>query len=157
MNRYVIAACLASLGCASSDPADTCTQGDNMTAPRLVGRPEATESETELRIAWDRGTVVGERLPASYFEQVSLEERKVATRATSVGEREIAVFLSGVPAAHGGKTETFTLIFPDRNRFTDCRHPGMSDVYELDVAVTFSADGATATAAFEQKIARGPI
>ena len=148
------------VACSSSEEStsrDTCTQGDNMTAPRLAGGPEASAMETKLRITWDRGTLVGEQLPPAYFAAVSLEDRKVASRAESTGEREIAVFLPGEPSTHAAKTESFTLVFPDRARFTSCRHPGMNDVYELIATITFSADGSTATATFEQKISFGAI
>lgn len=161
MNRWIIGSFVACLACGSSDDgggvSDTCTQGDNMTAPRLEGAPEASGAETKVRIAWDRGTVVGEQLPAAYFEQVKAEDAKVVTRTAPAGERAMDVFLSGAPASHGGKTETFTLQFPDRARFTSCRHPGMNDVYDLVVTITFGADGGTATATFEQKVDFGAI
>jgi hypothetical protein len=159
--------CAACASCGSSDhdddddgghfsnTPDTCTQGDNMTAPRLAGAPEATGAETKIGIAWDRGTGVGEQLPATYFERVTLEEKTLVTRTAPAGERAMTIFLSGAPATHAGKTETFSLIFADRNKFTSCTHGGMNDVYSLAVTVTFSSDATSATATFEQKVALG--
>lgn len=167
---FALVLCAACASCGSSDQADdrkaegsfpttpdTCSQGDNMTAPRLVGAPEPSAGETKVVIAWDRGTGVGERLPATYFERVTLEEDTIVSKTEPAGERALTVFLSGAPSSHAGRTQTFTLLFPDRNQFTDCTHGGMKDVYRLVVAVTFSGDGASATATFEQKVDLGDL
>lgn len=157
---FLFVASSALVGCLAAEEdalRDTCTYGDNMTAPRLAAGPEPFGSETRIVIGWDRGTGAGADLPRAYFERVGIADSEVATRAGLLGEREIFVVLRSAPAVHAGKTETCTLVFPDRNEFSDCRHRGMSDVYELAVAVTFSADGESATATFEQNVARGPL
>lgn len=168
MRALLLLLCAVCANCGSSDhedgdgdtfggskTPDTCSQGDNMTNPRLTGAPEASGAETKLTIAWDRGTGTGEQLPATYFERVTLEEKTIVTKTAPARERAMTVFLTGAPAAHAEKTETFTLLFADRNQFTSCTHGGMKDVYSLAVTVTFSADAASATATFEQKVALG--
>lgn len=165
MRALLLLVCAVCASCGSSDhdddddgfkgSPDTCSQGDNMTSPRLQGAPEASGAETKIGIAWERGTGVGEQLPAAYFERVTLEEKTLVTKTAAAGERAMTVFLTGAPATHAGKTETFTLLFADRNQFTSCTHGGMKDVYSLAVTVTFSADATSATATFEQKVALG--
>lgn len=128
-----------------------------MSAVRLVGDPAdgADAATTVIHIAWDAGTDRGAGLPATYFEKVTLQPKSIVKKTEPAGEREMIVTLDGARSAHAGKTETFSLEFEDRREFISCAHGGMADKYFLSVTVTFSADGSTATATFEQKVALG--
>src|SRR3972149_1930285 len=53
---------------------DTCSQGDNMTNPRLVDGLEMIDGEHKMRITWDQGTEKGASLPKAYFEAVRIED-----------------------------------------------------------------------------------
>jgi hypothetical protein len=134
-----------------------CEGGSTMTAPRLVGAPVEKSGNTEVRIAWDAGGGKAYDLPATYFEKPKLVDGSIVVDTAPAGEREMLITLSGAPSTHAGKTETINLLFPDRRDFVKCGHPGMEDVYEVIIVITFSADGASATATFDEKVHLGDI
>ncbi len=134
-----------------------CDEGWTMTSARLVGAPEQNGANTNVHLAWDRGEGDAADLPASYYQKAALKEGTIAVGIETTGERKMVVSLAGAPSAHAGKTETFTLLFPDRRDFISCKHPATDDIYRVTVTITFSSDAASATAVFEESVAYAPI
>lgn len=124
---------------------DTCTQGDNMSDPRISGNFDAAAVQPELHIVWDLGTGRGADLPPEYFSEVQVatyetEEQVVSLirEVTHSAERELIVRFSDLnPYLAEHDVLSFSLAFPDRMGFIDCRHPGMLDRYLLRATLTF--------------------
>ena len=145
-------------GCA----ADTCTQGDNMTDPRIVDGLEDADTGHQIRISWDAGTEEGALLPDAYFEAVQLEVSEELTNivvsATATAAREITVGLAGMTTyLESEDALSFTLVFPDRRDFIDCFHLGMDDRYNLDATLIFTTAGALDQADLDQTVFLGAI
>ena len=138
---------------------DTCTQGENMTDPRLVAGLEGTEGEARIRITWDQGTGVGAQLPPAYFQAVGLSTpSEYVSSVALTAEREITVeFDDLTELLVAGKPLELSLIFPDRRAFIACSHAGMDDRYYLNITLQFSSEGALEQVKFEQGIHYGPI
>lgn len=143
---------------------DTCTQGDNMTNPRMGGSFDALAAAPELLIVWDIGTERGAELPDSYFAAVTVDyetDDAVKTLITSVAytsQREITVTFNDLTAYIVSNTMLdFTLAFPDRDAFIDCTHPGSRDRYLLDVSLVFDASANLVSFDFVERKELGPI
>ncbi|MCB9078449.1 MAG: hypothetical protein H6631_12695 [Anaerolineaceae bacterium] len=148
---------LVLVGCASE--ADTCSQGENMTNPRLVDGLEVLDDGYRVRITWDQGTKQGTRLPKRYFEAVSVEDKLGIVQSISLtDEREITIKFIGLSSyLQKKKSVDLSLIFPDREQFIACRHPGMSDMYLLKLSLTFTDENELDQVTFEQSVRFGPI
>lgn len=147
-------------GCSASD---TCTQGDNMTDPRVSGTFDSAAADPEFTITWDTGTERGADLPNDYFAQVELSAETSAEvvplieSVTYSEPRNITVSFNDIaPYLAEQDTLTFTLEFPDRIRYIDCTHPGMGDNYLLEVTLNFSR-GEFTGANFRQVVQLGAI
>jgi len=146
-------------------PPDTCTQGDNMTDPRLVNDLEPANGASQVRITWDPGTGVGADLPDAYFSAVNLGESAGTPITQSdlirsvqlTASRELTVTFQDtfVPATVG--MANFRLFFPDRRDFITCSHPGDTDRYFLDVTLELTPEGTVRNAALEQGKQLGEI
>ena len=139
---------------------DSCTVGDNMIDPHMDGEFDGDANTPSLTIVWDNGTGAGRYLPSSYFDAVQVgqdAQTALVTSASYVAERSIivnSIELSTHLQTHD--TISFSLAFPDREEFIGCTHPGMKDIYLLDVHMTF--DGAALTTLeLEEKILLGDI
>lgn len=150
-------AILVLFGCASE--ADTCSQGQNMTNPRLVDGLEVLDDGHRVRLTWDQGTEKGASLPNSYFEAVSVEDESGIVQSISLtDEREITVKFTGLSSyLQKKKSVDLSLIFPDREQFITCRHPGMRDTYLLKMSLTFTDEHELDKVTFEQSVRLGPI
>ncbi|MBK9054274.1 MAG: hypothetical protein IPL78_26210 [Chloroflexi bacterium] len=138
---------------ACTTPKD-CTEGDNMTEPRLLDDGLQADGTVQVRIVWEQGTGCGADLGNDYFEKVTLaDDLGLVESVTLTAEREITLIFAEPPAAD---SFDLALLFPDRIEFVECTHPGMRDQYELSVSFQVAADGHI-EANFEQKIHFGPI
>ncbi len=139
--------------------ADTCSGGQNMTNPRVVGEFSAAASPPTLRIGWDAGTKLGALLPDAYFEDVVVSWGGAGALIEEVSlssERELTVVFSSLGEPLAERDELgFTLEFPDRAAHTSCAHGGMSDQYLLDVILHLDASGTLASADFTQRVLYG--
>ncbi|MCB0212008.1 MAG: hypothetical protein KDJ52_21885 [Anaerolineae bacterium] len=145
------------LGCASE--ADTCSQGDNMTNPRLVDGLEVLDDGYTVRLTWDEGTEQGTALPKSYFEAVTVEDELGIVQSIGLThEREITINFADLPAyLQKKKSIDLSLIFPDREQFISCHHPGMADRYLLTMSLTFTQENELDKVTFKQVVRLGAI
>lgn len=145
-------------------PRDNCTQGDNMTDPRVSGSFDASLPAPDLRIVWDQGTLRGADLPSDYFDEVLLSVRTDPDVAALVGgversaERAFTVMFTDL-SSYLESSESIDLIleFPDRLGFVSCSHSGMRDRYFLEISLVFDAENNLVDATFVQTIFFGAI
>lgn len=140
--------------------ADTCSGGQNMTNPRVLGEFSATSSTPSLRIGWDAGTELGAALTDEYFKGVLVSpggDGALIETVAYTSERELTVVFSSLEESLAERNAlSFTLEFPDRARHTDCNHGGMRDRYFLDVSLLFDEFGTLESTDFTQNVAYGP-
>jgi len=166
MCRVAVLAALTTLACGGDEPhPDTCTDGENMTDPRIVAGLEPAPGGSAMRITWDPGTSAGAQLPSDYFAAVKLsaetapEVQSLIPSVTLTGERELSVRFRTLGAyldTHGNALD-FTLAFPDRRDFISCVHPGMSDEYRLKVQLRFNAQRQLEHAELAEQVSLGDI
>jgi hypothetical protein len=149
--------------CGSGDGergSDTCSAGDNMTNPRLGAGFDPGVSDPELRVLWDAGTGRGAELPDHYFDSVRLsidlgaQIKALVQSVVHSAPREITVHFDGQALAAFLETENtveLTLEFRDRATVLDCSHPGMADVYFLDVTLVFQGGALSSSRVTERK------
>jgi hypothetical protein len=158
----VLSVLLFSCGSGDRDEhgADTCSAGDNMTNPRLGSGFDLGAPAPEFRVLWDAGTGRGAELPDHYFDSVRLAQdlgAQIKALVQSVehsAPREIAVRFDGEALAAFLETQNtvkLTLEFRDRATVLDCSHPGMADVYLLDVTLVFQGDTLSSSQVAERK------
>lgn len=126
---------------------DTCTQGATMTNPRVVDTFDASKETPKLVVTWDLGTERGSDLPDSYFEAVSLDCISIqncpfslltnalydaTSNSITVTFLELSEYLST------NDTLEFGLVFPDREQYINCTHPGNNDTYLIQVTLNFN-------------------
>ena len=140
--------------------ADTCSGGQNMTNPRVLGEFSAASSAPILRIGWDAGTELGTLLPDEYFEDVVVswgDDGALIENVSYTSERELTVVFSSLEEALAERDAlSFTLEFPDRAVHTNCTHGGMSDRYFLDVTLYFGESGTLESTDLTQRVRYGP-
>ncbi|MCB0168756.1 MAG: hypothetical protein KDI79_31300 [Anaerolineae bacterium] len=130
-----------------------------MTNPRLVAGLEVLDDGPGVRITWDQGTEQGASLPTRYFEGVSVEDDLGIVQSIGLtNEREITIKFADLTSyLQKEKKVDLLLIFPDREPFIACRHPGMGDRYFLKMHLTFTDENELEQATFEQSVRLGPI
>jgi hypothetical protein len=162
---FRLLAILAALGlpaCGDDDSAnpDTCSQGDNMSNPRVADGFDPAALEPELHVVWDRGSGRGAELPDHYFAEVELsagtgsEIRAVVQSVEHSAAREITVRFDAQALATLIQRQNqfvISLAFPDRHTVIDCKHPGMADMYLLDVLLVFESGELSRSQATQRK------
>jgi hypothetical protein len=157
-----ILAALALPACGDDDSTnpDTCSDGDNMGNPRVADGFDPADLEPELRVVWDRGSGRGAELPDHYFAEVELsagtgsEIRALVQSVEHSAAREITVRFDAQALATLLQRQNqlvISLAFPDRRTVIDCRHPGMADMYLLDVLLVFESGELSRSQATQRK------
>jgi len=135
-----------------------------MTDPRIGGPFDTLTAAPGLLIVWDIGTERGAELPDSYFTAVTVAyetDDAIEVLIDSVvytNQREITVTFFDLTTHLASNTLLdFTLVFPDRNAYIDCTHPGSADRYLLDASLVFDASANLISSAFTERKQLGPI
>ncbi len=134
---------------------DDCGGGDNMSDLHL--RHDSVASS--ITIGWSIGTGRGAELPPAYFAAGALSPRTDPQMAANIEELRIfpadggggTIIAVGVDSPVPGR---LVIDFPDRRDFINCTHPGMDDVWWLQVDVTIGVD---VEATFTQGVDLGDI
>lgn len=140
--------------------ADTCSGGQNMTDPRVLGDFFVASTTPTLRIGWEAGTELGALLPDAYFAEVVVSsdgDGALIENVSYSNERELTVVFTNLAGTLDERDAlSFTLEFPDRGLHTNCTHGGMADHYLLDVTLVFDESQALQSAIFTQSVRYGP-
>lgn len=131
-----------------------------MTNPHLAGGIERDARGRFARVMWEPGTGRGAELSRDYFASVRVDTAVddagvIAESASLVGEREIRIELADAPSANA--VIRFRLLFDDRRRHLDCRHPGMDDVYALSVTIALGPSGEVTSSDLQERVGLGAL
>jgi hypothetical protein len=144
---------------------DTCTQGNNMSNPRIAGAFDATIDTPKLTIIWDIGTERGTELPDKYFAEVklqtivkdSLDVPLINSVSFQSNPKSIEVLFGDLTTfLTSNEPLGFVLDFPDREGYIVCSHPGGPDTYMLNVTLKFDK-GQFAVAELKETKVLGPF
>jgi hypothetical protein len=162
--RMLKACCLCLLSAISAcddSKRDTCSDGDNMSNPRISEGVDLTVQSPELHLTWERGTGIGATLPDSYFDSIRPSEldvsREVIQSAQHIAPREILIQLAREELIRNLEKSSelkLTLWFPDRRSTIPCTHPGTADMYIVNITLEVQA-GLLARATVQQSVYLG--
>lgn len=140
---------------------DTCTQGDNMSNLRVVQGFDPISPSPTLIITWDTGTQRGAELPDTYFAQVKSGYAKdnplIKDIRFNPSPKTFVLSFENLETVLSQKNSLeLELLFPDREGYIDCQHPGSTDWYYLTMTLRFSQMQFLG-AEFRQPIYLGPF
>lgn len=144
----VLAGLMLTLSGCPGGNGETCAGGSNFSNVRVDPGAPVTASSTEVRLLFDPGAGNGATLPLAYYQTASLEGD--AGSVASVSAPDAGLLQLGLSQPLGGGLPNTSLRFGDRRNFTDCRHPGMDDVYRLTVGIVAEQDGGYTLSSSEQ-------
>ena len=145
------------LGCVENP----CSDGENMSNPRIQGEIQENDEGFVLTVVWDKGTEKGALLPDAYFASPLVEcgytgksgegcSEITGIKLVKSGQWDVTIRKEDWSKMKGNKVFV-DIALPDRRNHITCDHPGMDDLYRLIVELDVDNDGKIKKSTFKQK------